>query len=101
MNKNVETFMGKLGQKPELSYTKNKKAVCNFNVAVRNDETKKTIWKKVVVWERQAELCSVQLKKGSDIFVCGQTENKSFVNIDGVKKSYEQVTAKLVGFTNV
>jgi single-strand DNA-binding protein len=99
-NKDI-TFMGRLGKDPELSYTPNKKAVCNITVAVRGSSKTDTEWKKVVVWERQAELCSVQLKKGSEVFVRGPVSNKSFKNQKGENIQYEEVNAYRIGFTNI
>jgi single-strand DNA-binding protein len=102
MDTNVETFIGRLGRNPELSYTKNKKAVCNLAIAVDQEgDGSNPIWKKVVVWERQAEQCSVHLKKGHHVFVHGVAKIKPFMNKEGIEKSYEEVTAKVVGFTNI
>lgn len=95
------TFMGRLGKDPELSYTPNKKAVCNMTVAVRSSSESETEWKRVVVWERQAEICSVQLKKGSEVFVRGPVSSKSFENQKGEKVRYDEVNAYRVGFTNI
>ena len=100
MNKQYEIFCGRLGRDPELKYTPKGIAVCYLSVAINNDAGKPT-WKKVVVWERQAEICSVQLKKGSDVFVKGQGKKKKFTTKDGEIKQYEEVNAKLVGFSNV
>lgn len=96
----MTTFMGRLGRDPELKYTKNRKPVCNLRVATTN-ECQETQWRRVVVWDKQAELCSVQLKKGSEIFVHGRSENKSFITSEGTHKDYVEVTARLVGFTNI
>jgi single-strand DNA-binding protein len=95
------TFMGRLGKDPELSYTPSKKAVCNITVAVRDSSASETEWKKVVVWERQAEICSVQLKKGSEIFVRGPEYSKSFENQKSEEVNYKEVNAYRVGFTNI
>jgi single-strand DNA-binding protein len=101
MNNTYQTFIGKLGSNPELKYTVNKKAVCNLNVAIRDTESTETKWCTVVVWERQAELCSVQLKKGHDIFVQGRSVVKSYKNKLGEDKFYNEVNARLIGFTNL
>ncbi len=60
---NKELFMGRLGVNPELKYTPSQKAICELSVAVMHREGH-TLWKKVVVWGRQAELCPLYLKKG-------------------------------------
>ncbi len=71
MNVKYEIYYGRLGRDPELEYTVGPKAVCTLSVAVPTKINDKPDWKKVVVWGRQAELCKVQLKKGSEIFVQG------------------------------
>jgi len=101
MNTKYEVFYGRLGQDPELKYVAGPNAVCSFSVAIPTEVADQPIWKKVVVWGRQAELCEVQLKKGSEVFVQGQTQQKEFINKEGVLKRYEEVSARLVGFSNI
>ncbi|PIP92541.1 MAG: hypothetical protein COW00_00140 [Bdellovibrio sp. CG12_big_fil_rev_8_21_14_0_65_39_13] len=96
-----ETFVGRLGQKPELRYTPKREPVCNFSVAVYQGKEIPPIWKKVVVWGRQAELCSVQLDKGNEIFVQGREVERSFETETGETKKYKELNARLVGFTNI
>lgn len=101
METTFETFMGKVGQKPELRYTPKREPVCNFSVAIYQGKDVPPAWKKVVVWGRQAELCSVQLNKGSDIFVQGRHLEKLFKTDSGETKRYSETNARLVGFTNI
>ncbi|PIK13526.1 single-stranded DNA-binding protein [Halobacteriovorax sp. JY17] len=101
MNTNImQLFVGRLGKEPDLRYTKNKKAVCHLSIATTNDE-KKIIWNKVVVWGKQAELCSLYLKKGKEVFVQGYKEIREFTTNDGEVKEYEEITASLIGFPNL
>lgn len=93
-------FVGRLGVNPEIKYTPKKKAVCELSVAVKHKEGH-TIWKKVVVWGSQAESCSLYLKKGYLVFVEGVSEMREYTNKSGVTKSYDQVTANLIGFPNL
>lgn len=101
MEQAMETFFGRLGRDPELKYTPKGKAVCYLSVAVNKSNDERPDWKRVVVWEKQAELCSVQLRKGGEIFVQGQSQKKEFTTKEGEQKSYEEVNARLVGFTNL
>jgi single-strand DNA-binding protein len=98
---NTEIFVGRLGKEPDLRYTKTQKAVCHLSVATTNEEEKKTTWNKVVVWGKQAELCSLYLKKGKEVFVKGYREFKEFTTDDGEIKKYQEITANLIGFPNV
>ena len=96
-----ELFLGRLGVNPELKYTKEGKAVCNLSVAVNKTSDDKAIWKKVVVWEKQAEQCNLYLKKGNQVFVHGRIEKKNYLAKDGNTKTYEEVKANLVGFLSL
>jgi len=101
MERSLEVFVGRLGKNPELKYTPKQTAVCLLSVAVDKEGEDGPDWKRVVVWGRQAEICSVQLKKGSEMFVQGRTELKSFRTKEGTTKEYEEVNARLVGFSNL
>lgn len=100
-NDSRQLFMGRLGKNPDLRYTKNQKPVCYLSVAVNDEKEQKTIWNKVVVWGKQAELASMYLKKGSEVFVHGHVERKEFTTSEGLQKSYEEVNANLIGFSNL
>ncbi len=101
MEKQYEVFMGRLGKKPDLRYTPKREAVCYLSVAVNKNEDDKPDWKRVIVWGKQAELCSVQLNKGSELFVQGQKRVREYEDKEGNKRSIEEVKARLIGFSNV
>ena len=98
MKKSMEIFVGRLGKNPELKYTPKQTAVCLLSLAVDKEGQEAPDWKRVVVWGKQAEMCSVQLKKGSELFVQGRPELKSFKTKEGPMKEYEEINAKIVGF---
>jgi single-strand DNA-binding protein len=56
-----------------------------------------TIWRKVVVFGKLAELCSVHLRKGNEVFMRGRMELKRFTNKEGVEKEYFELKAFTVG----
>ncbi len=97
----MELFLGRLGRDPELKYTPNRVPVCHLSVAINKGEDEKPEWKKVIVWNKQAELCSLYLKKGKEVFVKGETEKKEFTTKEGERKEYFEVNAKVIGFTNI
>ncbi len=101
MGTQYETFIGRLGKKPELRYTPKREPVCNLSVAIYQGKDVPPIWKKVMVWGRQAEICSVQLNKGSEIFVQGRLMERSFKTQSGEMNKYYETSARLVGFTNI
>ena len=90
---------GHLGQNPDLRYTKKQEPVCVFSVAENIASECGPVWHKVVVWGRQAEHCSVMLKKGSPVFVRGQKVTRSYVDKEGQQKGVEEIQAQLVGIS--
>ena len=84
---------GCLGQKPELRYTGKREAVCSFSVAENIHGSEAPVWHKVVVWGRQAELCSTQLDKGAAIFVRGRNVECEFKTKEGEDKRYTELRA--------
>lgn len=102
MNTSIkELFMGRLGKNPDLRYTKSQKPVCYLSVAQTLEQDQQTIWHKVVVWGKQAELCNLYLTKGKEVFVQGRKERKEFMTTEGELKSFVELTADLIGFSNM
>jgi len=100
-------FIGRVGKDCELRYQPNGKAVGSFSVAVneKRGETKTTIWYRVTVWERQAEVCGEYVKKGMLVFVEGRlTPDAStggprvFTRQDGTTGASYEVSASTVRF---
>lgn len=70
-NDSIEIFSGHLGADPYLAYTKKLEPICEMSVGLKNIQNE-TIWKKIVVFGKLAELCKVHLKKGNRVFVQGR-----------------------------
>ena len=96
MDNKIELIAGRLGINPYLAYTRKGEPVCEMSVGIVNDQSA-TIWRKVVVFGRLAELCSVHLRKGNEIFVRGQVFLKTFINKEGLEKEYFEVRAFSIG----
>ena len=72
-------LIGNLTRDPELRYTGSGKAVCNFDLAVNRsyrdsstNETKRdTLFIRISVWNKMAEICAEYLKKGSKALIEG------------------------------
>jgi len=70
-------IIGNVGKDPEMRYTPSGQAVTSFSVAhteqfETNGETrKKTIWVRVSVWGKLAEVCNKYVKKGMLVRVEG------------------------------
>lgn len=93
-------FFGRLGKNPELRYTRKQEPVCYFTLA-ENIHEGKTIWHKVIVWGKQAEHCSVFLKKGLPVFVRGQINRNEYEGSSGEKKINIELKAEHVGFISL
>ena len=91
---NKVLLIGHLGKDPELRYTPNGTAVCNFSLATtesyKADDgnwVDKNEWHNIVAWRKLAETCSNYLKKGSKIYAEGKITTESYEK-DGGDKRY-------------
>ena len=68
------TIAGNLGRDPEMRYMPDGTAVTSFSMAVSDGfgENKKTIWFRVNVWGKRAEVANQYLSKGSRVLVEGR-----------------------------
>ena len=98
---NQITIYGRLGQNPELRYTKKQEVICTFSVAENIEGQEKPNWHKIVIWGKEAEHWAANLKKGVSVFVRGRKNEREFTNSEGVKKQYQEVKADAIGFTNL
>ena len=96
MNGKIELISGRLGINPYLAYTRKGEPVCEMSIGIVNDQSV-TIWRKVVVFGKLAELCSVHLRKGNEVIVRGRKELKQFKDRDGIEREYFEVFANSIG----
>ncbi len=95
-NNTIQIISGRLGVDPYLVYTKKGEPVCEMSVGLVNEQSA-TIWRKVVVFGKLAEACSVQLRKVSMVFVRGPVLLKKFINREGHEKEYLELKAYSIG----
>lgn len=100
MSFNKIIIIGNLGRDPELRYTPQGDAVCNFSVAVNEKRRDKagelqdtTTWFKITLWRRQAENASKYLTKGSPIYIEGRLHVEEWTDRDGNNRWTLEVTA--------
>lgn len=93
MSFNKITIIGNLGRDPELRYTPQGDAVCDFSVAVNSRKRDKagewqdvTTWFKVSFWRKQAENASKYLTKGRQVYVEGRLEVDEWTDRDGKER---------------
>jgi len=99
MSFNKVTLIGNLGCEPQLKYTPQGKAVCEFTVATSqkkgsSTETKEeTVWFNITVWDRQAEIARSYLTKGKQVYVEGPLRIEQYVDKTGKPRYSLEVTA--------
>ena len=88
-------FIGRLGKDPEVRYTADSNAICNFSIAVGyKTATKETTeWVRITSFGKLAGICADYLKKGSQVFVAGRMTTRKWQNKDGVDQYTTEVVA--------
>ncbi len=103
-------IIGNVGRDPEMRYTPSGQAVTSFSVAhteqyeSNGEARKKTIWVRVSVWGKLAEVCNKYVKKGMLVRVEGKLNGDNDGNPriynkqDGTPASSFEMTAFSVMF---
>lgn len=88
-------FIGRLGKDPEIRYTADSNAICNFSIAVGyKTATKETTeWVRIVSFGKLAGICGQYLFKGSQVFIAGRMTTRKWQNKDGVDQYTTEVVA--------
>lgn len=100
---NKVILVGNLGRDPELSYLPSGQSVAKFSLATsrsykdKNGEMKTdTEWHNIVAWGRTGEICAQYLKKGSQAFVEGRIQSRTWEGRDGQKRTSVDIVAENV-----
>jgi single-strand DNA-binding protein len=102
---NKVQLIGHLGKDPDLRYTSNGMAVATCSLATneyggKNDDgsTKdRTEWHRVVIFGKLAEVAGSYCKKGSQIYIEGRLQTRSWDDQQGVKHYTTEVVADSFG----
>jgi len=96
-------LVGNLGHDPELRFTPNGKAVCNFSVACREqvkvdgggyeDRAEGPSWVDVVAWNDLAQHVADSCVSGSRVLVTGRLVQRVWETQDGDKRYKLEVLA--------
>jgi single-strand DNA-binding protein len=92
----LQIVTGRLGKEPFLAYNQKGNAICTLSLGIKSEQNL-TIWRKVVVFGKLAELCKVHLRKGEEIFVRGPVELRKFISKEGQEKEYLEINAFSIG----
>lgn len=97
---NKAMIIGRLGQDPDVRYTQSNTAVANLSVATSErykdksgEWVENTEWHRVVAWGRLAEICQEYLKKGSQVYIEGPIQTRSWEGKDGQTKYTTEIKA--------
>ena len=103
MNKVI--LIGRLARDPEVRYTQTNKAVARMTIAVDRrfsraggDQQQTADFISLVAWEKLAEICGNNLRKGSQISVEGRLQSRSYDAQDGSKRYVTEVVVNEVEF---
>ena len=90
---NKVILVGNLGADPELNSANNGTQVANLSLATSEQSTDKsgerqerTEWHRLVLWDKLADIAAQYLKKGSQIYVEGKLQTRSWDDPNGQKK---------------
>lgn len=100
---NQATIIGRLTRDPQVRYTKNGKAICEFglgfNTGLKDNEKSNFI--DVTFWEKQAEFCGEFLSKGQEVFIVGELNQDSWEDKESGQKRSKMclrgLTVQLLG----
>lgn len=93
---------GRLGNEPELRYTKDGQAVTNLSLAVEQGygDNKRTEWVRVAIWgDKQAEAANTWLSKGDLVAVYSESFRiNAYAAQDGSIRGQLEVSARRVDY---
>ncbi len=105
MSYNKIVLIGNLGRDPELRYTPQGDAVCDFSIAVNDRKRDKsgeyqdvTTWFRVTTWRKLAENASKYLAKGRQVYIEGRLTVDEWQDRDGKDRFTLGVTASEMQF---
>jgi single-strand DNA-binding protein len=102
---NKVILVGNLGKDPSTSYTPEGACVTNFSIATSDEwkdkntgeKRERTEWHRIVAWRRLGEICGEYLSKGSQVYVEGKLQTRSWEQ-DGTTRYMTEIVASTVQF---
>ena len=97
---NKVILLGRLGADPQLKYTPSGRANASFSLATNQvwkdqegNQKDRTDWHRITAWGKLAEIMGEWLKKGSQVYIEGRLQTRSYEDTNGVKKYITEVVA--------
>ena len=102
MSVNKVILVGNVGKDPEVRYLEKEVAVASFTLAtteraitLKNGTQipERTEWHNIVAWRGLATIAEKYIKKGSQIYVEGKIQTRSYEK-DGIKRFFTEINAE-------
>lgn len=101
MDLNKAMIIGRLTRDPELRSTQSGINVCQISIATSyvytNQQTgqkvEQTEYHNVVLWRKLADIANQYLKKGTQVYIEGRLQTRSWDAQDGTKKNRTEIIA--------
>jgi single-strand DNA-binding protein len=98
---NKVMLIGNLGKDPEVRAIPSGAKVANFSIATTdsymdkntNQKVEKTEWHNIVMWRGLAEIAEKYLRKGSQVYIEGKLQTRSWDDQNGQKKYTTEIIA--------
>ncbi|MGC3978866.1 MAG: single-stranded DNA-binding protein [Paludibacteraceae bacterium] len=104
MSINKAILVGNVGRDPEVRYLEKNVAVANFTLATTErgytmqngtQVPDRTEWHNIVAWRGLAELAEKHIRKGSQLYIEGKIQTRSWEK-DGVKRYTTEIYADTI-----
>jgi single-strand DNA-binding protein len=99
---NKAIIVGNLGRDPEMRYTPSGVPVATFSVATSDEwkdketgsKQERTEWHRIVAWRGLAEVCGKYLRKGSQVYIEGRIQTRSWEDKEGMQRYTTEIVAQ-------
>lgn len=102
LNYSSATIEGHVTHDPQVKKTKTGKSVCTFSLAInhysKSDEAPKVSFIDVETWEKIAEICSKNIRKGKRIMVIGSLKQDRWEDDKGKVQSRLKIIGNEIRF---
>ncbi|HET8828876.1 MAG TPA: single-stranded DNA-binding protein [Pelobium sp.] len=96
--RNSVRLIGFLGAAPEVKEISKTKKFAKISMATndsyKNDKGEKveeTQWHNLILWDKQADIASKYLDKGSEVAIEGKLVTRTYTDKEGVKRFYTEI----------
>ena len=95
--------IGNVGRDPELRYTANGKSMVTFSLATNHnfqnqsgEWQEQTEWFRVIAWNQLAERVMERIQKGSQAYVEGRLQTRTWTGNDGKERKDVEIIANQI-----